>query len=101
MVCNRTNGCTKAAGHQGFCSGHKGFKKREGPGGALTGRHALRVRPGGPRGPSYDSYDEDEEWYGSGSEDEYAPSYKKARKTPATTPRADDPLVSLLCLLDA
>lgn len=26
--CNRTHGCTKAAGHQGFCSGHKGFRRR-------------------------------------------------------------------------
>jgi len=29
MSCKRTHGCTKHAGHQGFCSGHKGFKKRE------------------------------------------------------------------------
>lgn len=28
MVCSRTQGCTKAAGHQGFCSGHKGFRRR-------------------------------------------------------------------------
>ena len=26
--CNRTHGCTKATGHQGFCSGHKGFRRR-------------------------------------------------------------------------
>ncbi|KAK9835818.1 hypothetical protein WJX74_008627 [Apatococcus lobatus] len=26
--CNRTYGCTKATGHQGFCSGHKGFRRR-------------------------------------------------------------------------
>ena len=28
MVCSRTAGCAKAAGHQGFCSGHKGFRRR-------------------------------------------------------------------------
>lgn len=28
MVCSRTQGCAKAAGHQGFCSGHKGFRRR-------------------------------------------------------------------------
>lgn len=28
MVCGRTQGCAKAAGHQGFCSGHKGFRRR-------------------------------------------------------------------------
>lgn len=30
LVCTRTSGCTKQAGHQGFCSGHKGFNKRKG-----------------------------------------------------------------------
>ena len=29
MSCKRTHRCTKHAGHQGFCSGHKGFKKRD------------------------------------------------------------------------
>ena len=28
LVCNRTAGCAKSAGHQGFCSGHKGFRRR-------------------------------------------------------------------------
>ncbi|KAL0032345.1 hypothetical protein WJX79_006173 [Trebouxia sp. C0005] len=28
MVCTRTSGCAKSAGHQGFCSGHKGFRRR-------------------------------------------------------------------------
>lgn len=28
LVCNRTSGCAKSAGHQGFCSGHKGFRRR-------------------------------------------------------------------------
>ena len=31
LVCARTPGCTKPAGHQGFCSGHKGFKRRNPP----------------------------------------------------------------------
>ncbi|KAL0049880.1 hypothetical protein WJX82_011620 [Trebouxia sp. C0006] len=28
LVCTRTSGCAKSAGHQGFCSGHKGFRRR-------------------------------------------------------------------------
>jgi hypothetical protein len=28
LVCPRTPGCTRPAGHQGWCVGHKGFKKR-------------------------------------------------------------------------
>jgi len=28
LVCPRTPGCTRPAGHQGWCLGHKGFKKR-------------------------------------------------------------------------
>ena len=28
LVCTRTPGCAKSAGHQGFCSGHKGFRRR-------------------------------------------------------------------------
>lgn len=99
MVCHRTGGCTKAAGHQGFCSGHKGFKKREGgtPTAVGAGSHAFRVRTGRSlHGEEED--DEDYEWNGSGSEDEYVPVHKRARKA-VTTPRADDPLVSLLSLL--
>jgi hypothetical protein len=30
LVCPRTPGCTRPAGHQGWCLGHKGFKKRRG-----------------------------------------------------------------------
>ncbi|KAL0034314.1 hypothetical protein WJX77_008756 [Trebouxia sp. C0004] len=28
LLCTRTSGCAKSAGHQGFCSGHKGFRRR-------------------------------------------------------------------------
>lgn len=28
LVCPRTAGCTRPAGHQGWCLGHKGYKKR-------------------------------------------------------------------------
>eukprot|EP00878_Enallax_costatus_P015269 GHUV01015987.1.p1 GENE.GHUV01015987.1~~GHUV01015987.1.p1 ORF type:complete len:577 (+),score=197.40 GHUV01015987.1:393-2123(+) len=28
LVCPRTPGCTRPAGHQGWCLGHKGYKKR-------------------------------------------------------------------------
>lgn len=28
LVCSRTVGCTRPAGHQGWCSGHKGYRKR-------------------------------------------------------------------------
>lgn len=40
-VCRRTTTCTKSAGHQGFCSGHKGFKRRDSPtaSSALGKRH--------------------------------------------------------------
>lgn len=48
MVCRRTTTCTKAAGHQGFCSGHKGFKRRESPSASSApgrrGGFARRVR---------------------------------------------------------
>eukprot|EP00877_Chromochloris_zofingiensis_P012965 jgi/Chrzof1/7922/Cz02g41120.t1 len=30
LLCPRTAGCTRPAGHQGWCLGHKGFKKRRG-----------------------------------------------------------------------
>jgi hypothetical protein len=28
LLCPRTPGCTRPAGHQGWCLGHKGYKKR-------------------------------------------------------------------------
>ncbi len=28
LLCPRTPGCNRPAGHQGWCSGHKGFKRR-------------------------------------------------------------------------
>ena len=48
MACHRTAHCTKSAGHQGFCSGHKGFRRREGgltlSYAAVSGRNAKRPR---------------------------------------------------------
>lgn len=29
LMCMRTAGCSRPAGHQGWCSGHKGFKRRK------------------------------------------------------------------------
>lgn len=29
LLCPRTPGCTRPAGHQGWCLGHKGYKKRK------------------------------------------------------------------------
>ena len=29
LLCQRTEGCNRPAGHQGWCCGHKGFKKRK------------------------------------------------------------------------
>ena len=90
--CNRTSGCTKEFGHQGFCSGHRGFKRKEGemlmP---RIGHHALC---------EYEmSLDDDEE---------YTPMSRGAKRARfadidlrgVCTPRgSDDPLVSLLNLL--
>jgi hypothetical protein len=89
--CNRTSGCTKEFGHQGFCSGHRGFKRKECEMPmSRVGRHSLR---------EYDfSLDDD---------DEYTPMHRGAKHARYSdidrgicTPRgSDDPLVSLLNLL--
>jgi hypothetical protein len=112
-ACNRTNGCIKAAGHQGFCSGHKGFKRREGTptGGAAAGGgggsgvrgHPLRQHRVVPRSSShYQQYTDEEEMSWGSEDDDYTPAFKKARKgSNVSTPRAGDPLLSLLQLLDA
>lgn len=41
LLCTRTQGCHKPAGHQGWCSGHKGYKRR-----ATVG--ATKSEPGSP-----------------------------------------------------
>lgn len=108
MVCNRTGGCTKAAGHQGFCSGHKGFKRRDGTPTAAAGfggmrnplrQHRVSSKSGGPLQFRYGT---DEECEGSwDSDDEYTPAFKRVKRgSAASTPRGGDPLLSLLQLLD-
>lgn len=112
IACNRTKGCIKAAGHQGFCSGHKGFKRREGtptgaagaPGTFRSGGHPVRQHRVVPRSSSrYQQYtDEDEEMFWNSEDDDYLPAFKRAKKgSNVSTPRAGDPLLSLLQLLDA
>jgi hypothetical protein len=109
-ACNRTNGCIKAAGHQGFCSGHKGFKRREGtPTGAAGsgfrgGGHPLRQHRVVPRTSNqYQQYtDDDEDMLWNSEDDDYSPAFKRAKRgSNVSTPRAGDPLLSLLQLLDA
>ena len=114
MVCRRTGGCTKAAGHQGFCSGHKGFKKRDGTPadniGSSSGsmrhhhhhhhHHHQRVSDG-----DYEYHDEYEgggAWDSEEEEDFYSPPALKRQRVNSggSTPRAGDPLLSLLQLLD-
>jgi len=111
VACNRTKGCIKAAGHQGFCSGHKGFKRREGtPTGAAAAAnsgfrsgHPIRQHRVVPRSSSqYQQYTDEEEVSWKSDDDEYLPAFKRAKKeSTVSTPRAGDPLLSLLQLLDA
>ena len=37
LLCQRTQGCMKIANHTGFCSGHKGFKRKMPEGGSASG----------------------------------------------------------------
>ena len=109
LLCQRTSGCTKPAGHQGFCAGHKGFKRRDGslsstPTSAGGGRsifrqHRLSVRSKKSNMPLHQNDDS------LGSEDdEYTPSLKRQRQymniSEDDTPTAGDPLLSLLSLLN-
>jgi len=117
MSCQRTGGCTKTAGHQGFCSGHKGFKRRDG-GASLSGsgggisahgrQHPFRQhRLATVRGAREAYYDSEERW--GSDDDDYTPCFKRQRRggaSSASTPRAaaaaaHDPLLSLLSLLDS
>ena len=48
LLCQRTQGCMKAANHTGFCSGHKGFKRKTsstGGGHDGGGGYAERISP--------------------------------------------------------
>lgn len=114
VACRRTSGCTKAAGHQGFCSGHKGFRRREGgmalhPATNIGGgvRHSRRVTARGTyrlyddgRGMHDDDYTEDGGPWGS-EDEEYTPMHKRPRHDNFLSSDQRDPLLSLLSLLDA
>jgi hypothetical protein len=99
MVCRRTNGCTKAAGHQGFCSGHKGFRKRHADPSDFS-QHAFHQHAyafsmaHGPARMSTRGKFGFENLIQPSDEDEYTPSFaKRARRE---NPHEYDPLLSLL-----
>eukprot|EP00887_Chlorella_sp_A99_P001968 scaffold18.g1968.t1 len=115
--CRRTPTCTKGFRHQGFCSGHKGYKRRESPTAAASGSSS------GSRRQAFSAACTTFLGYASPSDDddkEYTPSYKRPRRTvtprgaasgtpysatagsvsAASTPRACDPLLSLLACMD-
>ncbi|KAI3428154.1 hypothetical protein D9Q98_006538 [Chlorella vulgaris] len=111
-VCRRTTTCTKSAGHQGFCSGHKGFKRRDSP----TASSALGKRH--PFGRNQDWIDEDDEYLTASDDDSSftaAARPKRPRRASAAAmasvsregspllrqPSASDPLLSLLSVLDS
>lgn len=106
MVCHRTGGCTKAAGHQGFCSGHKGFKRKDGgtPNSAAgSSRGPFRSRHGVPRVAQQRCaarYEHDDLEWASDEDRDYEPISGKRHRRAVSTPRGADPLLSLLSLLD-
>lgn len=102
-TCHRTSGCTKHSGHQGFCSGHKGFRRRDVPGSTPTAA-AARQRAAAARRVLAAAAGRWEE-----SDDDYTPSSKRARRAAAAQQGSwpacgggggGDPLLSLLSLLD-
>ncbi|EFN57994.1 hypothetical protein CHLNCDRAFT_142158 [Chlorella variabilis] len=117
-VCRRTTTCTKAAGHQGFCSGHKGFKRRDSP----TASSAYGARR--PFARYRDWVEEDDEYLTSDDDSSFtaAARPKRPRRASAAAvaatvaaaasregsplphggraPHASDPLLSLLSVLD-
>lgn len=97
MVCRRTNGCTKAAGHQGFCSGHKGFRKRHGDASDLVhGYTSAMVYASGGGGSRRGKIGYEIVNHPS-DEDEYTPSFaKRARGGGGGREPEYDPLLSLL-----
>ncbi len=81
-TCHRTAGCNKAAGHQGFCAGHGGFRRREGD--ALAGAAGAAGAPRA-RAPAADAADA---WASDGDGDyEPPPAAKRARRGGSATPR--------------
>ncbi|KAL4443641.1 hypothetical protein ABPG75_011378 [Micractinium tetrahymenae] len=125
-MCSKTATCTKPAGHQGFCSGHKGFKRRESPTAscALGGRRAF-----GRHRPCDDDWLSDDDAYLTASDDDSSPTFsvrsraaKRPRRgaalaaaavvaaaasrdvsptPPPAAPAGFDPLLSLLTAADA
>lgn len=82
-VCSKTATCTKPAGHQGFCSGHKGFKRRESPTAscALGGRRAF-----GRHRALDDDWVSEDDTYLTASDDDSSPTYS-VRSRAAKRPR--------------
>lgn len=125
-VCSKTATCTKPAGHQGFCSGHKGFKRRESPTAscALGGRRAF-----GRHRAADNDWLSDDDTYLTASDDDSSPTFsvrsraaKRPRRgaalaaaavvaaatsrensptPPPPAPAGFDPLLSLLSAADA
>ncbi len=89
-ACHRTAGCNKAAGHQGFCAGHGGFRRREGdvPAGAAGAAGApRRAVAGAPRARAPTAAAADG-WASDGDGDyEPPPAAKRARRGGSATPR--------------
>ncbi|KAL4447259.1 hypothetical protein ABPG77_007292 [Micractinium sp. CCAP 211/92] len=82
-VCSKTASCTKPAGHQGFCSGHKGFKRRESPTASCT----LSGRRGFGRHRTLDDdWVSDDDTYLTASDDDSSPTFSMRSRT-AKRPR--------------
>lgn len=114
--CHRTSGCTKPAGHQGFCAGHKGFKKRDGsqastPTSSIDGRNpfrnhrlSVRSRKNSSKAKAFPYQDHEDSL--DSDDDEYTPSLKRVKQSLNNSrsgeiePMNGDPLLSLLSLLD-
>ncbi|PSC70511.1 B3 domain-containing transcription factor LEC2 isoform B [Micractinium conductrix] len=120
-TCRRTTTCTKPAGHQGFCSGHKGFKRRESP----TSSVAMGARRAFARRHEDSDWMSEDEAYLTASDDDSSPTFsvrsrsaKRPRRAAAAVavavaaaaasrdgspspPPASDPLLSLLSALNS
>lgn len=79
MVCQRTGGCTKQAGHQGFCSGHKGFKRRDGmtSGGGILGHGHYRAHRSS-HCPHQHHHESD--YWSEEDDDDYTPTSKRMKR---------------------
>ena len=81
-TCRRTTTCTKPAGHQGFCSGHKGFKRRESP----TSSVAMGARRAFARRHEDSDWMSEDEAYLTASDDDSSPTFS-VRSRSAKRPR--------------